>query len=650
MIMKKYATCLMILLVMQFLQGSDNKTMVRWGDDKELAVAWYLFKNPKGKNDQESMGIKDWHKKNSNNNVVRYLEKLELLTLFMTGAGKDVNSYLLKIWLSNEKFAIRTQFITKKTNEFEFYIKNCDRLGEFNQLFKENVNELIKKDIAVLCVNKNNNIFDFTNYIKLSKDKFVAKHKDIIVQVNKELYDNICNALNIVQIQEDCINNLDINNFLINSFATMLTDRFFDFNDKSYIGKSHIINLDIKEKFEKDIISFLYNQLVYKKEKTTENYDGFDDDFFAKIRIGDEIKIDDTHCVKYFRHFYSDYFTEINLNGQCEKSDALFRMLNDIKFFKAKQQELDKNTKDKIIYSMLSLFHLALIIKNCNIKKYFGENKFIGIDLDLNVLDKLNDIQKEFIYKLQKSTEKESTLIKFTPQLAQEWFKYPELITQNKNLQGLNIDIDESKPSNFKMSITRTFIDNMIIHLPLLVNTFMPDFLFYLSRHTGLGLISGIALSEFLGSFPILSLINILLPVSRIHKVRQYIPKNYPSSSYSLGAYVFPWLDRTFSSHIPLLKTFFGADKVRTNIRRDLSFMMHSAAHWILSFVGNILSRFNQDLGVFIYCIRISIYYFMFDHVRFKNPIDRGAPRTEQFFAQQNPYTLGDLVRPSKVS
>ncbi len=677
MIMKKYATCLIILLVMQFLQGSDNKTMVRWGDDKELAVAWYLFKNPKkisdfkiGKYEGSDFQIKEPY---SQLNIEEHLEKLKVAALFnvFPEKNKDITGKIFLIFIGYEEVECNRliqrrmhEFFLKAGFSFGIYGEQQKMLNKSIELYMQNSmidNEVDQK------VDQKVDQFDCKKYllhglepvseevIRPSEEMqaFLAKQEKYLNTLNKNFEDSIIKAVKLLKIQKNCILELDMASYLKYQFAKMQSDRFFHIKDGF---RPSNIEFGMKDQFEQDLILFINGILKDENERV----------------------VNDKRYQKYFLSKYEKYFSgafvlqggfEISSpqgweNCQSNVEKALQSMQKEIESFKEFVKEHLNNTKKSLDY----FFVISDLLHNWRNNNYDvvydgglkGDSSKHSCSIPLHVLNYLSKKGLVYIKKLIKSNNNyvepsydfsswfdshlfgdrssNNKLIKFNDLMVEDWFKYSKNIRNYLKITELKLDV-ESNPA--------TFSDKCIIYLSLLINCLLPDLLLYYCSHAGSMAVNCFALSEFLGSVHIMAPIMYGLCLIGMKSDMEYIP-TYPCLSYGIGHYIFPWLDGTFNSHVKLLKKFFGEDGLRKRIRQSNVFRLSSALNWILSFVGNKLFAYTKVLGLLTHCIRISVYYFIscyLNYIHCDDPMHRGYYNA--IYDYVGPYMIKHLKKPS---
>ena len=610
--MKKYIMSFVVVLMMHNVQAMDlvNNDMYRWGTNKELAVAWYIYTYPKGHKEGDQAEIDSiWQQDTlQKKKVIGYLNNLQLIT--------DVNSSRAPVELINmmatrfiycyDPIVMHNEFAQKKVEEYLsrhwLDVATYQHYKNTDEIKKKEICNKMYKDI-VLCIESDVSLDTFQNYLSLDEDHA----KDFYInELNELLKQDIKEECNILTIQKDNINK-KFDNFFVCEFIESVTSDFFKFfNDESSVK----LKPGARALFKKDLLS------LFNKEAVTE----------------------------ISHNKYCNQRTDLTE----DKKNKLEEILQEVKSFTEAMSNINKETNKLIV--VIDKHDLLLKIKSCNVRISCNIKEHGYADLHLNMsfngLNRLNPKQVKWLNELRASNDKKGTLIKFNPELVKQWFELLDKMGVNETIENLRIDIESNAP---------TFLDRLIIDAPMLITALMPDLLFYASRHTGSLFVRALALTEFLGSCNISALLCMawLTITKRQPKIGE---KNYtmlPCSSYGIGYYIFPWLDATFNSHVKLLRSFFGADGVRTKIRRGESFMWYSIASWILSFIGNQLFSINAAAGLVIHGIRIPLYFVMYHYVSWRNPIDRGYPDNGKFFAPSKAeamgysYTLGDLKRPS---
>jgi len=653
---------LIVLFAVHNVQAMElvKKDEYRWGTNKELAVAWYIFKNPEmisdfraGKYEGKNYKVKAGYSKLK---IEGYLEELEkqkaaIILQEFTSGSSALPELMVKVWLMRD-FDEQIEYeklVKRRIHEFHKQINWSSGFSLSDKNKAETnitlcVKTLMNNGIALLnCIN-------YLDPMYLNDEK-----KENAIKLDQNFGASISNAIDFLKSQRQCIRQAHKNNYLIYQFAKMQSDRFFHIGDTTNDAyPAFKTKFGMKDQFEQDLVLFMNNELINEKKEV----------------------INEGNFTIYFSNKYKDYVsgTFISQGGFHEGSlpmkDWDNKPLKITMALKDAQEEIKYFNKFIQSCSHLEISDLLNSLRSGNQEilrgKYNTKSEEVKSNLiipscaifglsetQLKFIKDLIISNNNYVYKEEdfmnwidfiKVRSKNDTLIRFNDSLIKQWFKYPEVTRKTKRIAELKIDI-ESNPA--------TFFDGIILNLPLLVNCLIPDLLLYYCRHTGSMVLNCFALSEFLGSVHIVAVMTCGLYFMGM-KSNMECTSIYPCSSYGIGYYILPWLDGTFNSFVKLLKKFFGEDGVRTRIRQPGVFRFVSACSWILSLVGNKLFAFNKTLGLLTHCIRISICYAIsryLNYVHCDNPISRGYPCKDRMGNDYStPYTIQHLKPLEKIA
>ncbi|HSC25440.1 MAG TPA: hypothetical protein VLB80_04475 [Candidatus Babeliales bacterium] len=548
----------------------------------------------------------------------KYIIMVFLLTLQnINGMRKEITPFVFSFDEEKLLTPLISQNVSFETIESILSKDNHDKALRLAKLFykypdgfkskdydKERIDNEIKCFISA-CSLQN---LPVKTYLKRLKDIearefFCSVHDNIIIrEIRKEIFTNLLlqhaqqyyamsNMLKFYDMSGDSVRSTP--------YARSISEDFWKYLFLSELvpagfdGSSYSLKQD-NNKFNIIKKCTIRSEYVYYNKKTFVVLEKDGDDGNLYIHIYDENT--------------KNLFEDLTFNFGKEKKRGVINFLNDYdtrakSFYQLFNALVDNLSKKKKKNKAMKLFIESLVsVQGYKNKQVIFSSEFKGRSTTIRILLPLKEVLSvvkydvKFFNSLAQSNDSTCLLIEFIPDLLQKWQDFPE--DKRNILKSINIKIKDKGS---------TFVDKIIFHGPLFLNALMPEIRRYICDVA--------ASSTGCNS----SLVHILGIVGEFFV------------SYTIGTTIFPWLEDTFSSHVPSMQACISAEKVKKRGHQTLIFFITTIIHMMTSSLQNKFLTFQlvpiKIFAMLMYVGRVYIYNATYPLV------DMWNLRNEQYFA-----------------